>query len=209
MNESEMKGFIHTAPVPVYFLGWQSTTYELGQSGWAMTMEMVNYSRSFRREIQVAFKNSQAHLYMVGELINCDTFFDRAFHFNGRSPSMAHNPKTMEIHIRYCAPQIRVMEMPMSSGRDYRAVDMDPYAETFEMKDIESIMPFRPVNVGEEFEIYLNKKDEAEIMDLVLKKQDKKQKEIRENQRRREWREAKGELAEDPRSEIKAQLIVV
>lgn len=69
-------------------------------------------------------------------------------------------------------------------------------------------IPWAKVNVSEDFEIYLNKKDEKEILDLLLSKQDHKQKEIRQNERRRSW-ESGQEMSDIKIEPAKALLRVV
>ena len=118
----------------------------------------------------------------------------------------------VELHSAYLCPNIQARILPMNASVSLSPVDMRPTFVAAETLAIEDFAVFKPIHVAEDFEIYLNKKDESEILDLLLKKQDPRQKEIRENRRHRAWQdrsfveEPKGY---DPYSEISMQLIIV
>ena len=102
---------------------------------------------------------------------------------------MAYSPYNWDkvgIDISCIAPMIRCHIMPMVGVPTFSAIDARPsFIDTKEI-DLMDLAVFKPIK-GENFEIYINQKDEQELLDILLKKQNIKQKEIRQNQKRREY----------------------
>ena len=122
--------------------------------------------------------------------------------------------RSIYFEVAYLSPNIQFRILPARHMPAFQPIDARPEFHAEREVDLTDIALFKPVNVSEDFEVYLNKKDEAEILDLLLKKQDPKQKEIREARRHRAWREVHNPAAEtgsgfDVYGDIKRQLVIV
>ena len=200
---------MQSAPVPVYFAGFKSDTMTLQGSGWQFSVDQQVMYQYGEIHLVIAAKNEDIGQYMWFNPVR----LQRGEAFNelmdtGRLQSMT-------LHAQYLSPKFQARIMPMTTASlNMTPVDMNPsFVETKDV-DITDFAMFKPINVSEDFEIYLNRKDEAEILDLLLKKQDPKQKEIRENRRHKSWKEKTSGHVEKPEGynpycDISRQLVVV
>lgn len=200
---------IRSAPLPVHFAGFESDTLRLQNAGWQLSVEQDRDIYTGCYAIHLVGKHEGAATFMYCNPVRLDP--GELFH----SYREHGYPKHIEFHVAHVAPNFNMRIMTMESTASFRPIDARP--EMIESKDVslEDLAIFKPVNVSEDFEIYLNKKDESEILDLLLQKQDPKQKEIRENRRHRAWKEKQSPATEtanqgyDPYGDISRQLVVV
>lgn len=212
MRESDLVRLFASAPVKVNFAGFISTTADMADHGWEMVLEKHYNISHHDIELFTAFRHTKSKALLKGVVVGVGEWRYRIMEImSGRAISMIDAVKAMYINIQFVANDTRFQFIPETMARPtLQAVDMRPQIDHFQIDEValEDICPFKQVQVSEDFEIYLNQKDEAEILEYVLKRQDPKQREIRKNKRRREWLE-QGSEGTDSRADIRAQLLVV
>lgn len=207
---------IQSMPIKVLFAGFESNTLQLQNSGWQISIEQEMSHRTYGYDLRLAMKHEKCALLALsntitlsGRELSHSIRCDRNYY---ATPAVLTDPDFF-FEIIYVSPKIDCMIVPMQTA-SFNAVDARPQIIEHDKVDLEQIAMFKPVNVSEDFEIYLNKKDEADILKLLLEKQDPKQKEIRENRRKRAWRDVRDSSSEvkegyDPYLDIKGQLVLV
>lgn len=197
--------YLQSAPIKVKMQGFESTTTSLQNNGWQISVETFKHMAIDATDMRVAFKHDGIKQMAIGIMR-----FDGEFLSNARFTHFQAY-LGMGIEISYMAPMIKCVMIPMNDIHGFQAIDARPRLHRVE-KDLSEFAMFKPIK-GEDFELYINQKDEAEIMDFILKKQDPRQKEIRQNQKRRSYLEGnQGFLSptiEDKiNTDIKSQLII-
>ena len=175
--------FLQSRPVRVRMAGFESNTTTLQSHGWQMSVETFRLFERDAEEMRVAFKHDGIKQVALGRMI----FSSRELVYNLHNPhAMSEMWQKVGIDISCIAPMIRCHIMPMVGVPTFSAIDARPsFIDTKEI-DLMDLAVFKPIK-GENFEIYINQKDEQELLDILLKKQNIKQKEIRQNQKRREY----------------------
>lgn len=185
----------------VYFAGFESDTLRLQREGWQLSysQQLNSYERVFR----LAMKHEKAGVYAISSptIINMDTIM--------RNGSCA--PDWLHFNICHMSNDFRVRILPMPQVA-FQAFDAIPQFEDTKEFSFEEFVPFKPLN-SEAPEIFLDKKTAAELIDLAIKKQEPKQAQIREENRKRKWREKEGANEDyegyDAARDIKAQIMCI
>lgn len=188
----------------VLWAGWESDTLRLQQAGWEVSAEQSIERLNYR----FAFKHPNYRIYGLTNLIKYDNFYDAYMHgqFVNELPPLT---------IQYMASRMEIRLL--DNLTKFQPVDCVPNLSINEqIKSIEDFMIFRPI--AKEGEIIVAPETVPELLDLIIKKQDPKQKELREL-KRKQWRQFTREINEgtvvnfeqefDPRKNIVAQLITV
>lgn len=158
-------------------------------------------------QIQLVAKHEQAGLYLMTELvsINIGDFVNQH--------KLYGYLKDIIFEVICISPRITNRIIPTIGIANFLPIDATPQlVEIGKEFNLTDISVFKSINVGNDFEIYLSKKDEIEIMEFLIKKQDKKQKEIRKNRRHAAWKNNINNDISDgynPSLDIVAQLIVI
>lgn len=196
--------YLQSAPISVSMAGFHSNTMALQQNGWQISVELIDHYQYSGKEQRIAFKHDGIKQVAIGRL-----FFD---YRELTGPAHFLNKfKTMEIEISAIAPMIRVHELAVNRSMIFTPIDARP--EIAKIKDLTDMALFKSIKT-ENFEIYINQKDEAEILEILLKKQDPKQKEIVQNNRRRKYLESDeayqiNDLSDKINTNVKHQLVLV
>jgi hypothetical protein len=174
--------YLQSAPIRVRMAGFESTTSALQANDWQVSVEHFAMWDRANTRLRVAFKHDGIKQVAMGIMDLDDRWLTNA----AKEPAHFLNWfKEIGIQINYIAPMIRVLEMPWAGPvGNWTAIDARPAIA--QAKDLRDFAMFKPIK-GEDFEIYINEKDEAEILELLLKKQDPKQKEIRQREKRRQY----------------------
>lgn len=157
--------------------------------------------------IRIAIKHPDMRIYGISDLYN---FTD--FHDGFSRPYLGNGP---QINIRYMVSRMEIRVMDNLSA--FNPIDATPQLNIQEkIKSIEDFMIFRPLDKAKE--LIVAPHEVNELMDMILKNQDPKQKEIREK-KRKEWWQFTREINEgtivnleeriEPRNDIVAQLVCV
>lgn len=190
--------------ITFHLSGFTAKGYHLMQGGWEVSCSrMHNYYDTY----QFYLRHENACLYGFGEgsFKSIRNQGDNPFREMHVHCTMTHG--TNRVEVRGTDPMIAMFGRSADIASAF-AVDLGARKVTT-VEDIYKGIPFAKVQVSENFEIYLNKKDEAEILDLLISKQDLKQKEIRQNERRRAFNEPGRELSEFKNEEAKALVRIV
>lgn len=184
--------------------GWESDTYRLQEAGWQLSAEQDITSLRCR----FAFKHPNFRIYGLSNLINYAEFYDSYSQDKGIFRQLP------PLVIQYMASRMEIILY--ENFKNFQPIDAQPSIITEEKKNIEDFMIFRPI--GNTKELIVTPQQVPELLDLIIAKQDPKQKEIREK-KRKEWRKFAREINEtqaisieeeiDPRKNIVAQLITV
>lgn len=207
-------------PIKVLFQGFESDTVRLQQAGWEISARQAMDEFRYCMTVQLAMRNRRLNLHAVTTVIRLD---GRMAHFaaNGAMHEIIDYFRSLyfevigigsDIEFQSHSPAIRVMgdfgldEINLKPGSiNYFPVDTRPQwiaaPERFKLSDL---CLFRKVDGVQEF--LVDQASVDDLMNLILKKQAPKQKEIRERARRAEFKR-EFENFQD-RGEIKAQLIV-
>lgn len=165
----------------VFWAGWESDTLSLQRQGWEISSEQDIASMRFR----IAIRNVNYRIYGISQLIPYEEFREvyTGDNYNGNTPP---------IYIQYMASRMEINIMDDLSK--FEPVDALPSVIiNKQRKNIEDFMMFRPI--GKANEIIVSDYEVKELMDMITKKQDPKQAEIRER-KRKEWRKFTQEVNE-------------
>jgi len=129
-------------------------------------------------------------------------------------------------NLRGCLPEMNIMGVQTGGDRTsylripkpmeidfkpnmFSPIDCVPQVKSIDLGEIDlhKFGIFRKLN--EEANLYLPEKTIDELMKEILKKQEPKQKEIRQNNRRREFMDGFNGVDQNPLAEIKCQLIAI
>jgi hypothetical protein len=174
-NDARLKNPI----IKVYWAGWQSNTHELQRNGWQLSIEEDFYSMRFR----VALKHPQYKMYGISHPCSYDyqrSMNDMAWQALPEIP-MNHMVSEMRINI-------------MDNLANFKPIDAEPQIIHNEIKSIEDMKLFKPINHSKD--IVIAPANVNELLESVLKQQDSKQMEIREK-KRKEWNRFQGQMIED------------
>ena len=174
--------YLQSAPIPVRMAGFESTTTALQSNGWQMSVEHFALWERATTRMRVAFKHDGIKQVAMGTM---DLDAAWVMHAAKDERHFFNWFKEVGVEINYIAPMIQVLQIPWSGSiGTWDAIDARPQMK--EIKNLTDFAVFKPIKT-ENFEIYINQKDENEILELLLKKQDAKQAEIRKNQKRRDY----------------------
>ncbi len=169
----------HTFPrminpnIRVFWAGFQSTTHELGRVGWRVEA----YQQPEMRRLQLAFINKP--LGLVG-LSQMEEFDYMRYH----APQSGYvDIQQMEIKCHMIPKEAQIAVSHTMEGM-FHAVNTEPDMVTSSVKSIEDLFLFQPKK-----EILVEPSTIPEMMELILKQQSPKQKEIREKYRKTTKRE--------------------
>lgn len=198
--------YLQSAPVKVRMAGFESNTAAMMRAGWQMSIECRQHMYMDSMDIHCAFKHDGIKQVAIGIMR-----IDREHMTSAMSCGFMEMPWGIEIN--YMAPAIKYQIIPIRGGfAEWSAVDLNPQMSV--MKDLTDFAVFKPIKVGEnDFEIYIHQKDEKEILDILLSKQDARQKEIKQNMKRRDYiagNEGKmiTTLEDDLNRDIKHQIVL-
>lgn len=187
---------------PVHFAGFESDTLRLQRAGWQISAEqLVN-----RHAIRLALKFEPARVFALTNAVSMKDFYE--WDQRGRSVSCP-----IGFHVQHIANDMRFQIMPMSYRPSFAPIDATPAFEERQEVRFEDLIPFRPLSIDAP-EIVIAQADVSELLDAIIKKQDPKQKEIRERVRRDEWRKgqdggAMPSIGYNPVRDIRAQIITL
>lgn len=111
-------------------------------------------------------------------------------------------PPQLEFHINYISSKLETLIVPRIDFRSFDAIDATPQYQSMQTQSIEDFKIFRPLDKTKD--IIVDPKDVNALMELILKAQDPKQKEIRHRDRKKEDYER---MQAEPSKFIHAQLI--
>lgn len=197
---SMLNSVLHSPICKVFFAGFESNTLALQRAGWQLSIEHMQHMDSFR----LAMKYEPARLFAVTHAVT--------FHVM----ELMRNPYAAAEHLIFNVACIgnglRFQIIPNMGPMAFTPFDATPAFTQTEVHSIEDLIPFRPVNPDAP-EIVIAPSSVPELMDMILKLQDPKQKEIREKARKEAWRrgEAGNQHSEgySPAADIKAQIIAM
>ena len=174
---NQQSKYIMSMPVPVRMAGFESNTLNLQNSGWQISVEARREWAFDGYDIRVAFKHDGIKQMALGVM---------RFTANSAHENLITEYFKYGIDICYIAPQIQVQRItaPHGMSMNFQAIDARPMIT--ELRGLDEFAMFKPIK-SEDFELYIHQKDEQEILDFLLKKQDPKQKELRQNRKRRDY----------------------
>jgi hypothetical protein len=157
---------ILSAPYPVHWAGFRSTTTEMQQHGWQIAVEY----EPFRRGYRLLFKHEQLRLYALTmeETINeCSNSF---MHVDALPP----------FRVCHAAASFEVLRMHDDDLSNFQAVDATPVMVTSEIQRIEDLNVFN-VSLRKAEEIVIDQADMSVIehLEAIKSMQSEEQKEIR------------------------------
>lgn len=210
--------YLQSAPVPVRMAGFESNTLKMMKAGWQMSIEMQRHMYIDGVDVRCAFKHDGIKQVAMGRIRMDAESFSRGPTQMAMMTAFGQMVFAWGIDIEYIAPNIRCTKMMLPGERptaksfgDWSAVDLNPQMAEMDLTDFAL---FKPIKASDDFELYIHEKDEKEILDIILKKQDSRQKEIKQNMKRRAYQEEqsdvlKGNVKDTLNSDIKHQLILV
>ena len=197
--------FLESPLVEFHFAGFKGTAHGLQSAGWQISAYEQMSPRSYGREIQLMLHNGGLTMISVLELLDMGQMV---------SALRDHRPVLMDIMGVSIDGRSTILPMRMEpanfgfldSKDGFQPIDCSPSIRRVDLGQIDFYRygVFKRLNVGAE--IYLPEKTVDELLNEILKKQEPRQKEIRKNQKRREFM---SEFHSDKATDIKAQLIAV
>lgn len=205
------KEILFSFPVKVNMAGFVSDTLKLQANGWQISVEAHHLMSYDAMELRVAFKHDGIKQVAMGI---CTFTGDHIMSTIGNPSAMIDWWRAAGIEINYIAPMIQVQVIPWRGiAPQFMPIDARPEWGMSTMKSLDQLAVFKPIK-SENFEIYINQKDEQEILDMLLAKQDSRQKEIRQNQKRREYMKSDAgiympDTSDKINTDVRHQLVVV
>ena len=161
---------INSPIVKLFWAGWESNTLALQRAGWNLAVE--EDMATFR--VRIALRHPDLRLYGVSAAIDYYGLDSQ------RRLSMA-GPQDLVIPIQHMASKMEIHCMDNLSN--FHAIDAEPSFITNAPRSIEDYKIFRSIRQAEQ-QIIVPQHSVPELLEQILKMQDPKQKEIRENRRR-------------------------
>jgi len=114
--------------------------------------------------------------------------------------------------VMFMSPRIECQIMASTTPLSFKAIDAVPFIDqTSERKNIENFALFQPLSP--DIELYVPKASVGELLEIIKKKQQPKQKDIRHKKRVEEFnKDMRGQefsSGYDPRKDIQCQLISI
>lgn len=209
--------YMQSMPVTVRMAGFESTTTRLQSQGWQISVETFRMVDRAASQVRVAFKHDGLKQVALGHMELGDEFF---YAMTSSMEQMHQYWRNIGIEINCIAPCIQLHCVAMRDAPSFAAIDARPQMGELNNKkilDLSTIALFKPIKYSEkeDFEIYVHQKDEKELLEILLKKQDVRQKEIRQNMKRRAYMERDTVTQELPtmtdkiNTDIRAQIMLV
>lgn len=147
--------FIQSAPLKLYWNGWESDTFTLQKNGWQLSVEQDLYSQSIR----IAAKCY--NLYMISDMINIS-------YLDVTSP-YRNFAKEIIVPINKVGSNITIELMEKTFN--FKPIDAEPVFYNRERKSIEDFAIFAPALVRTN-EIIVPNEDVDSLLDKLLQLQD-------------------------------------
>ena len=172
--------YLRGGPIPVSFLGFESTTLRLQQAGWQIA---ESYDPD-RQETRLAIRHYNGRVAGISNTISRHSLDTRVFCQRYGNPYLNEQPLIVELHIASVL-NVCINGAPFPV---FRPVDASPRYEDISINDLWHQPYFRPIADGKE--IYLKEASMDEILTMALEKQEPEQARIRAAKAAMERREA-------------------
>lgn len=159
--------------VDVYWMGWRSTTHELGRYGW----DLSAHEQPRDNRIQIAIRHNQAGIYGMSDTVRHryhDDWARKYYDGNG----MTNSPLSFRMTLAHSIA-IHNAGLPMTL---WEPVDPLPTVQLMDIQRIEDLRIFRTIPSGEK-DIILPPPSFDQILQMALDHQAPKQKELRQKGR--------------------------
>ncbi len=188
----------------VNFGGFKSDTYALQRNGWQIS---ANQSQiAFGGGMSLALKHEGYRLYAMTSTVGMSQIMSLTNKgFNSADWT------ELVFNVQYMASEMEIrVSQPAAAMVGFAAIDAAPcYQESYKIGGLEDFIPFRPIS-SEAPELIVDPSKINEIMDMILKAQDHKQAEIRENKRRAAWKDQSFDSkGYNPANDIRASVISI
>lgn len=179
---------LSSPPVPVYFLGFESTTARLQQAGWDLSFERDSY----RQGVRIGMRHKEARLYSMSGF---SPDFPRSvdpFIIHGEDYARARGVDARNIlppfRIDHVNADIKILSEhnPFKSFKSFDAIPAVITREEWYMSGADIFRSFH--DLRETQKIYLDDADDGELLRKLVEKQQPLQAEIRERARMAEAR---------------------
>lgn len=206
-----VQSFLESPMVEFNFAGFRSNAWTLQNQGWSLSAQERVSTYRYGREVQIMLHRDGLTMVSSLELIDMDAYVKSVekqmpmameivgVSVGGRSTVIPVRPNPMDFNFAVS-----------TTLDDFAPIDCTPRITKLDLGslDFARFGVFKRLNVGSE--IYLPEKTVDELLKEILTKQVPRQKEIRKNQRRREFMaENFSEVVKNPNESIRAQLIAV
>lgn len=193
-------------PFPILFAGFKSTTTDLQQNGWNLS---VRESLQWRRSISLAFQYEKGGLYGITNAVDFD--------FEHRGYALEDRLKSLFFTVAYIgnSPRFHVIAVEGPTFlEDFVPIDASPAFGKYQ--SFEDFSIFRRLDKTKD--VLIDPNDVPELMSLILKAQRPEQEMIRAREQSREnmrkWRESQpGQERPDmdfqPNTRVAAQIITL
>lgn len=163
---------ILSQPINLEWLGWRTTTAELGYCGWDLSAD-ENYNRN---TMMIA-----ARRVIEGRTVQLITELER-YHYDRMLRE--RRPVTLPVFSVQMAEGLCVRSNIRMEAVDFHSVDPRPVYHNQEIKRVEDLAHFKRISNPSK-EIILQQASLDEVLNFALKKQSPRQDEIREEMMRR------------------------
>lgn len=189
---------IYNYPLPVRFAGFESDTLTLQRSGWQLSMERDPYHDGIR----LALKHEAARVYALTNTVQV-----RRYMLEQMQSGIRHDTVLPRFDVVLMGNNVQLQIFPMRQVGSWAAIDATPQIVSSKNVSFEDMVPFRPIS-SDAPEIVVADKSVMELLEMIRKKQDPKQAEIRKRARQAAWLEAEG-LREgyNPAADIRCQIV--
>ena len=169
---------IVSAPHEVHFCGFRSTTTQLQQAGWQLSVRQENYGH--RDNLQLAMHNKDFGGYMIAEAMTWEPF--RPAQMNER----------LTFVVRRVSADVMILQTSLDFN-EFKPIDARPQYITTERKSIKDFNIFASQLVRTE-EIIIEPQSVAECLDLIRKMQAPELAAIRQRNVNRDFEQATNQM---------------
>ena len=214
-----LSSFLESPIVEVHFQGFRSSTPQLQSSGWAISArELAPIDHSpFDRSVQLMMEHDcGVRLISNLQLVHRIGFGHSAYIDGRRFGAPVDQPRFDIIGMefsgssRFVIPMVRPEDVEftygMRKGERFMPIDARPAVQQLDLGSVNLSQWGIFKKLDHTTNIYLPEKTCTDLLEEILKKQAPRQKEIRKNERVREFT---AEFNRKPEETIKAQLIAI
>lgn len=210
-GRGDTEGLITSPVTQVNFAGFRASTAMLASKGWAISADQeVCHSHGGTR-IQLSLRHESGVMLMSSAfMLDYRQVLQEITGFQGMNIEFDILGVSLEGRSSFVARPTPVeIDVFASNKESFYPIDTTPRYEKMDMGtiDFDKFCLFRPLN--DMATIYVPKATEAELMELILKKQAPKQAEIRERRRKEGLRNGIADMARGSNDLIKAQLVAI
>ena len=155
-------------PIKLWWGGWETDTFKLGQEGWQISAEQDIY----RRKMRIAINHPKLQVQSITEME--DFMYEQFLHND------MYRGITLPVMLRFKTMASEIYVDTIETGTSMSAVDFRPQMIENKVRSLGDIANFQTIVEVPKNEIYLKEANINQILEMALQKQEPEQERIRQ-----------------------------